>query len=84
MIQADYIQSASLREIVLIRFREIASGADLARRSQTSWGNVSCTPSFGDSRHQQTRGFDIYARDTKIMGNIVYLGSSHGTATMQV
>jgi hypothetical protein len=32
MIQADYIQSASFREIALIRLREITRGADLARR----------------------------------------------------
>lgn len=32
MIQADYIQSASLREIAVIRLHEIVSGADLARR----------------------------------------------------
>jgi hypothetical protein len=71
MIQADYIQSASLRQIALLRLPEIASCVDLARRSKTSWGNVSSfSPSFGDSRHQQTRGFDMYARDTKTMGII--------------
>lgn len=36
MIQADYIQPASLRQIAQIRLPEIASGADLARHPKTS------------------------------------------------